>query len=369
MGERKYFDDLKRDVIDAGNCTLCGGCVATCRLLDLGFLTMDGSEGRPVKGESAEQISATCSSCFSPIGKPELRAGLRCAIDCGYCYAQCPQVAKPVAREGLAEYYEVRSKDEELRKACNNGGAALALLASALADAVVEGCIMVNSSGAVPEVRMAMSKAQLVENAGGTYGSAPVLTGVADAILKYGLWSVALVGAPCQLEAYEQMLAVGRGTHNAHNFSSSVRLRLGIFCAGVYSRDAIKEYLERERGIPRDAITHLALTDDGLHVFAGEAELLHARPEEIEAYKRECCNRCEDFVGRFADISVGHFGSPAGASTVIIHTDLGKEVFDRAVEWGFLEAKPLDRSGVNELQQRQQEKEAAGKAAQKRRKQ
>ncbi len=368
MGERKYFSDLKREVIDAGTCTLCGGCVATCRLLDLGFLSMDVPEGRPVKGESAEQLSATCSSCFSPVGRPELRAGLQCAIDCGYCYAQCPQVVKPVAREGLDELYEVRSKDEELRKACNNGGAALALLASALADAVVEGCIMVNSGGAVPEVRVAMSKAQLIENAGGRYGSAPVLTGVADAILKYGLWSVALVGAPCQLEAYEQMLAVGRGTHNAHNFASAVRLRLGIFCEGVYSLDAIKEHLERERGIPRDAITRLALKDDGLHVYAGDDELLHAGPEELEAFKRGCCKLCEDFVGRFADISVGHFGSPAGASTVIIHTDFGKEVFDRALEWGFLEAKPLDKSGVELIQRRQQEKKAAGKAEQKRRK-
>ena len=45
MGERKYFSDLKREVIDAGTCTLCGGCVATCRLLDLGFLSMDVPEG------------------------------------------------------------------------------------------------------------------------------------------------------------------------------------------------------------------------------------------------------------------------------------------------------------------------------------
>jgi coenzyme F420 hydrogenase subunit beta len=370
MEKRKDFSDLKREVIDAGTCTLCGGCVATCRLLDLGFLSMDVSEGRPMKGEEAQQLSGTCGSCFSPISRPELRAGLQCAIDCGYCYYQCPQVEKPVAREGLDEWYEVRSKDEELRKACNNGGAALALLASALADAVVEGCIMVNSGGPMPEVRVAMSKAQLIENAAGTYGSAPVLTGIADAILKYGLWSAALVGTPCQMEAYEQMLAVGRGTHNAHDFSSNVRLRIGIFCQGVYSTGALlKEYLERERGIPLDQVTELAIKDDGLHVYAGDQELLHASLEEIEAYKRPCCKLCEDFIGRFADISVGHIGSPAGASTVIIHTDFGKEVFERAVEWGFIDAKPLDRSGVELIKQRQQEKQAAGKAEQKLREQ
>mgnify|MGYP001029267246 CR=1 FL=1 len=302
MEERKDFSDLKREVIDEGKCALCGGCVTTCRLLDLGYLSMDFSAERPVIGEE-----------------------LQCPVNCGYCYYQCPRVEKPELREGLEEIYEVVSKDEEINNACPDGGVVTSLLASALADALVEGAVTVaDKEGAMSEVRIAMNKAGLIENAGGTYELAAALTGIADAILNYGLWTVALVGTPCQMAAYEKMLVVGRGTHNAHNFSSVVRLRVGLFCEGAYSNEDLK---------------------------------------------REGCKICEDLTGRFSDLSVGSIGSPAGASTVIVHTDFGKKVFESARQWGFIEAKPLDQAGVDLIRQKQQEKKEAGKAEKERRKQ
>lgn len=369
MEERKKFSDLKREVIDEGKCTMCGGCVATCRLLDLGFLTMDFSDGRPVMGEGQQQ-QPTCSSCFAPKGFPVITEGLQCPIDCGYCFYQCPRVEEPESREDLEEIYEAVSKDEEIRSVClKGGGAFIALLASALADAVVEGCITVaDKDDSTSEVRVAMHKGALLENAGGTYGHAATLTGISDAILNHGLWSVALAGTPCQMAAYEKMLEVGRGTHNARDFSSNVRLRIGLLCKGTYSYDDLmKDYLERKRGISIGDITNLEIQDDGLHVYAGDKELLHAGFEEIEDYKREGCKICEDFIGRFADISVGHFGSPAGKSTVIIHTDFGKEVFESAVQWDFIEAKPMEQSGVDLINRLQEEKKEAGKAEKERR--
>jgi coenzyme F420 hydrogenase subunit beta len=363
MEERKKFSDLKREVIDAGHCTLCGGCVATCRLLDLDYLRMDFSEGRPVLGEG-QQHPPTCGSCYAPQGRPVKSGDQQCPIDCGYCYYQCPRVEEPELREGLEEFYEVVSKDDAIRGVCHNGGALISLLASALEDAMVEGCITVADSGdATPEVRIAMNKAALMENAGGTYGYSAALTGIADAILNNGLWSLALVGTPCQMAAYEKMLAVGRGTHNAHDFSSNVRLRISLLCQGAYSYDALlKDFIEGERGIPADTITNFEIQDDGLHVYAGDKELLHAGLDEIADYKREGCKICEDFIGQFADISVGHIGSPAGKSTVIVHTEVGKDAFESARQWDFIEATPMEERGVKLLRLLQEDKKKAGMA-------
>ncbi|GEM_PF-100520 len=369
MEMRKDFSDLESEVVEKGNCALCGGCVATCRLLDYGYLSMDFSEWGPVIGEGP-QYSPACGSCFYSTGRPVLREGPQCPPTCGYCYYQCPRVEEPVLKERLEELYEVVSKDEEIRRMCHNGGALLSLLVSALDDAIVEGCITVTDKGGLmPEVRVAMNKSSLMEGAGGTYGSAAALTGVADAILNYGLWSVALVGTPCQMAGYEKMLDVGRGTHNAHNFSSSVRLRIALFCPGAYSYDKlVKEYLEREHGILSDEITKLEIREDGLHVYAGDKELLHAGMNEIEDYKREGCKICADFTGLFSDISVGHIGSPAGKSTVIIHTDSGKEVFERALEWGYIEAKLINKAGADLIHRVKQEKREAGLVEKARRK-
>jgi len=97
------------------------------------------------------------------------------------------------------------SKDEAIRGVCHNGGTLLSLLVSALEDAVVEGCITVTDKGGLrSEMCVAVNKSSLMEGAGGTYGSAAALTGVADAILNSGLWSVALVGTPCQMAGYEK---------------------------------------------------------------------------------------------------------------------------------------------------------------------
>ncbi len=339
MEERKDFGDLEREVIEMGKCALCGGCVATCRLLDYGYLSVDFSEERP-----------------------RIIEGLQCPPGCGYCYYQCPRVEKPELKEGLEEIYEVGSKDEEIRKACQNGCVATSLLASALADAIVEGCITVADKGeGVPEVRVAMDKSGLIKCADSKYTPAATLTGIADAILNYGLWSTALVGTPCQMAAYAKMLDVGRDTHNAHNFSSNVRLRIGLFCSGTYSYEKLmKEYLERKRGINISEITKLAISDDVLHVYAGDKELLSAGINEIEDCKREGCKVCEDFTGLFSDISVGNTSTPAGKSAVIIHTDFGKEVFESALEWGFIEAKPIDKSGADLIHRLQNEKKEAG---------
>jgi coenzyme F420 hydrogenase subunit beta len=339
MEEKKDFGDLEREVIEKGKCALCGGCVATCRLLDYGYLGVDFSEERPV-----------------------IREGQQCPTDCGYCYYQCPRVEKPALREGLEEIYEVVGTDEEIRKACQDGGAVTSLLASALADAIVEGCITVADEGEwKPEVQVAMNKSDLIKSAGSKYTPAATLTGIADAILKYDLWSVALVGTPCQMAAYEKMLVVGRDTHNAHNFSSNVRLRIGLFCKGAYSYEKLmKEYLERKRGINIREITKLDISEDVLHVYAGDKELLSAGINEIEDYKRDGCKVCEDFSGLFSDISVGNVGTPAGKSSVIIHTDFGKEVFESALQWGFIEAKPIDKSGADLIHRLMKEKKEAG---------
>ena len=347
MEDKKDFSDLEREVIGMGKCALCGGCIATCRLLDYSYLGVDFSEERPVIIE-----------------------GTRCPPGCGYCYYQCPRVEKSELREGLEEIYEVVSKDEEVRKACQDGGVVTSLLASALADAIVEGCITVADKGEwVPEVRVAMDKSSLIKSAGSKYTPAATLTGIADAILDYGLWSVALVGTPCQMAAYEKMLAVGRDTHNAHNFSSNVRLRIGLFCKGAYSYDKlVKEYLERKRGINISEITKLDIREDVLHVYAGEKELLNAGINEIEDYKREGCKVCEDFTGLFSDISVGNVGTPAGKSSVIIHTDFGKEVFESALQWGFIEAEPMKKSGVEQIHRLMKEKREAGIAKKEQRK-
>ena len=338
MEEKKGFGDLNREVIETGKCTLCGGCVATCSLLDYSYLSMDMTKERP-----------------------EMIENHLCPPNCGYCYYQCPRVEEPELMEGLEEIYEVVSKDEELKNAGPDGGVVTTLLAYALADAVAEGCVTAVDTGDwKPEVQVAMDKASLIKSSGTKYTPAATLTGIPVAIMNYGLWSVALAGTPCQMAGYEKMLAVGRSSHNAHNFASILRLRIGQFCKGVYSYEKLMDdFLERTHGINIKEITKLEIKDNLFHVYAGENELLSVAINEIEHYKRDGCKICKDFSGLFSDLSVGNLGSRAGTSTVIVRTDFGKEVFEYALERGFIEAKPIDKSDLDLLHRLMKEKKEA----------
>ncbi|MCK4476627.1 MAG: Coenzyme F420 hydrogenase/dehydrogenase, beta subunit C-terminal domain, partial [Methanophagales archaeon] len=115
-------------------------------------------------------------------------------------------------------------------------------------------------------------------------------------------------------------------------------------------------------------ITKLDISEDVLHVYAGEKEQLSAQINEVEDYKRDCCKVCEDFSGLFSDISVGNVSSPASKSSVIIRTDFGKEVFEGALERGYIEAKPIDKSGADLIHKLMKEKKEAGIAEKERRK-
>ncbi len=347
MEEKRVFKDLEREVIDKGKCALCGGCVATCRLLNYGYLSVDYDKERPVIG-----------------------AGLQCPPDCGYCYYQCPRVNKPQLEHELEEMYEVVATDDEIREAAQDGGAVTALLAYALAEGIVEGCVtVVRDEHWKPHITVAMDKSSLIKAAGSKYTPTAALTGLPDAIIDRGLWSVALVGTPCQMAGYEQMLSVGRDTHNAHNFASTVRLRIGLFCMGTYSYEGlINGYLATERGIKISEVTDMQISDNMLHVYSGTDELLQVDISEIEPYKRDGCRVCEDFSALFADISVGNNGTPEGKSTVIVRSYFGKDVFEGAIERGYIEAKPIDPSGAEIVHRLMERKKKAGIAEKERRK-
>ncbi len=348
IGEKRDFGDLVREVIDKGKCALCGGCVATCRLLDHGYLSMDLEDERPV-----------------------IKEGQQCPPDCGYCYYQCPRVQKPELKQGLEEMYEVVTRDDEIKAVCQDGGAVTSILAYALDESIVEGCIgvVLSDKDWKPEVRVVMDRASLLKTAGSKYTPAATLTGVADAILDYDLWSIALVGTPCQMSSYARMLEVGRDTHNAHNFSSHVRLRIGLFCMGSYNYEKlINEFLTARHGINIEEVTRMQISENVLHVYSGAEELLSTGISEIDAYKRDGCRVCEDFSAMFSDISVGNSGTPEGKSSVIVRTDFGKEVFEGALERGYIEAKPMDTSGIEQIHKLMKAKKESGIAEKERRK-
>ena len=73
--------------------------------------------------------------------------------------------------------------------------------------------------------------------------------------------------------------------------------------------------------------------------------------KEITSLAREDCEYCYDLTSESADISIGSIGSPAGWSTVLVRTKVGKEIFKGLVDKNYIEWKDLQdvQPGLNLL--------------------
>jgi coenzyme F420 hydrogenase subunit beta len=64
---------------------------------------------------------------------------------------------------------------------------------------------------------------------------------------------------------------------------------------------------------------------------------------EAKQYARSNCKVCEDFSSELADISVGGLGLE-NWTFVIIRTERGEELFNKALEAGVLKTRPVEKS-------------------------
>jgi coenzyme F420 hydrogenase subunit beta len=76
-------------------------------------------------------------------------------------------------------------------------------------------------------------------------------------------------------------------------------------------------------------------------VYSNSGEELTVPIKEIGHLARADCEVCFDLTSESADISIGSIGSPSGWNTVLIRTEIGKELYHNLIETDLIESKPL----------------------------
>ena len=129
QSKTKTFDDLKREVVEEGNCTSCGNCVAVCKNLIM-------KDAYPEKVEECDE-------------------------KCYICYLSCPRTFLPKNEikklvytgenmkfeeffGGYLEIFSARAKDEKIRKLAQDGGTTTALLSYCLDYNIVD--VVINAT-------------------------------------------------------------------------------------------------------------------------------------------------------------------------------------------------------------------------------
>lgn len=316
----KTFFHLLQEVIKPGLCHRCGGCVSVCTSVNYGALEI-GEDGRP-RYKDVEKC-----------------------IECGLCHAVCPEILEldPETRHRLSWSAPIgrvlssgvgRALDPEVRRHAADGGLVTALLLHLFHTGHIDGAIVTRQTGRYErEPFLATSPEEIRESAGFFFDTSHGIVGLGDAymarssvealkpLMTKGLRRVALVGTPCQIQAFRRMETLGVMP------SESVAICLGLYCSGNFLFDAVhREQLARCGRFSWDDVLKINVKETfQVHLKDGTTRRLDLHV--LEPLKRHACRYCEDYSAEFADISFGGLGAPEGWTAYLARTPKGRAAY------------------------------------------
>lgn len=325
---KKVFGHLTSEVhVDL--CSNCGACIASCPVDSLKL-----QEGRP-------SLTGRCTAC-------------------ALCYAQCPQVVSDEeirkdlfgekSEPGIGYYREaVKARSKEFVGGTSGGGFVTALLKSLLGEGYIDGAVLMDKDSQWnPEPRVVTTKEGIEECSGSKYTPGPILTAAREAVERYALEDMAVVGTPCQVKALREM---SRGDFAVRKITDNVKLVIGLFCRFSLSHDGLIDGILEERlGLEPSEVERFDFGEDEFAVHTEDGQEHVFSLESLEEYSFTPCSLCSDFTAEFGDISVGGAGSPEDWSSVLVRTEKGERAYGIANEASAFESEPMDSDDLNRIE-------------------
>lgn len=329
------YEDLEARIIDTGQCTVCGACIAACPGSHIKLI-----ENKPKRPKRTVDCVG-CSTCYDACYM--LRHDLIRDIEGG--------VIGRGTKESIGLYRRAvaaRTKDAEVGRTCQNGGIVTTLLLYALDTGIIDGALVVGRDNWAPVACIARTRDEIMLSAGSKYGVVPVLKELRAAVVDHGLGKICVVGSPCHVQSIRYL------KHKGLPLASSVKLTVGLFCRENYEYTCLVEKVRAKR-MDINQVDKLDVSDE-FNIYAG-GKKLSLPIIEVKRCVPKHCLVCLDFAAELADIAIGSGGSAEGWSTMIIRTEEGERIFSGMEEKGLIETKEIgDIADVKEIASRKKEK-------------
>lgn len=307
--------ELLEDVFQKALCVGCGACMEICPYI--------GSH----KGKTAVLFP--------------------CDLARGRCYAHCPKAEVDLdflsqrwwgrAYEGnpLGHHLLVlkaRAGEKAPAGLFQAGGTVSSLIAFALHRRLLDAAVLTDREALVPLPRIVTRMGEVASCATSKYTAAPTLSAFNRA-LREGYEKIGVVGTPCQATALAQIRS---NPTDRPEFKDPAALSIGLFCTwAVETRDLLRRLSTqpdlrkiRKMDIPPPPAEILVIETDEERVEISLAEIRPMVPRG--------CSVCPDMTAEWADLSVGVLEGNSRWNTLIIRTELGKELVERASQDGWL---------------------------------
>jgi coenzyme F420 hydrogenase subunit beta len=326
----KGCKDLVSEVVDNNLCALCGACTGNCPYLAY------------YKGRIA--LLDNCSR-----------------TDEAQCYEYCPRTytdmnaisqkvfSAPYVENEIGTVKHVlmaRATDPIIRGKAQYGGAVTALLSLALADGLIDGVVLTKTSDAqAPTPFLAQSVDDVLKCAGSSYMACPVLERY-NQIDKGDTSRLGIVAMPCQVLSVAKMK-----TESTKNRASvdNVKLVIGLFCTWALSPDKFYKFLKDNLDPAKVKKFDVPPPPANRFDIYTASDKISFPLEQIRKFTMPTCMYCLDMTSEFADISVGSVEGTEGWNTVIVRTDAGADLMERAKKKGKLQIDKLPASNLEHL--------------------
>jgi len=329
---------LLKEVIEPGLCVACGACVSLCPYL----VFRDGK--------------VVCTDL--------------CECEQGRCYEVCPKVqtkkldtrVPPLGH--FQSVYRTRATVDPWKQTGQYGGTVSALIYCAMQEGIISRAVLTTKNGVGgPHGVVAMTREEVSACGGSRYVGCGSLS-VFNREAQRSVAPTGLVALPCQAMALSKMRA-STLTHEEH--SSSISLIVGLFCTWALDYRPFVRFLKREGVGPE--IRKYDIPPPPANVLQiAESDSIREFPlDRIRPMAMEGCGLCPDMTAEQADISIGALEGDVGWNTVIVRTELGRELLERASGRGVVEVAEMPSSSLSHLEEASVAKRVRGSARQRER--
>lgn len=312
--------ELKNEVLAGSTCALCGACLDWC----------------PYIANLEDHLVMRFD----------------CNITEGRCYSLCPRTFTdwqvishkylPDAQpdKAIGPYQKVyKVKASRGIPGQQDGGTVSHLIKTALEDEMVQTVLLTGTDDNItPQPLLTAEVDDIKKAAGSRFLASPGMRKIIEAQGK--VQKVAVVGRPCQIQALRKL------DYNRKPDTPELGiLSIGLFCMWSLNWD-FKDYLEET--FPGEKILGIAIPQAGFEVTTDKG--VHEVPfDEVKKHIRSGCDYCLDMTSELADISVGAFEAEKGWNTVLVRSQQGQELLDKAAARGYLVLEEYPEEEFNRL--------------------
>ncbi len=320
--------ELVEDVFDKDLCIGCGACIDLCPYL------------KSHKGKTTQLFP--------------------CDLSTGRCYAYCPKAevnldelskhvwGVPYDGSPLGSHQKIlasRAGKEMIKGSFQAGGTVSALVIKALKEGLIEAAVLTDRDMLTPVPRLVTSPKEVIECATSKYMASPTLSAI-NAAVGRGCKDLGVVGTPCQLTALTQMRA---NPVEEEGFVDPVGITIGLFCNWSLDTRQLMALLSENLDISTIQSMDIPPPPAEVMVLTTDAGKMEIPLSKIKPLIPQACFICPDMTSELSDVSVGMFEGRPGWNTLIVRSEKGADLIERAKRDRFLETEEMPGESVEHL--------------------